>query len=274
MRWLVIGAGGMAGHMLVGYLQKHGAGELFYTARNKNLKGALQLDARDAAATEELIKSVSPDIIVNCTGLLNAEAERRAADAFEINGLLPHRLRRLADRTGARLIQISTDCVFSGARGNYAEHDPPDGQTVYARSKALGEIADPPHITVRTSIIGPEIRPCGIGLFKWITESRGTVKGYANVWWNGVTTLELARTVEDLAQRTVSGLVHLHAPRKTSKYELLRLICDVFGKRDVAIVPDGAVKLDRTLVSTRSDFPRRVPDYPEMLQQLRDWMSA
>lgn len=274
MRWLVIGGGGMAGHMLVDYLRKRGAGELFFTSRNISLEGSLYLDVRDAVATGELIKSVSPDIIVNCTGLLNEEAQRRAADAFEINGLLPHRLKRAADRVGARLVQISTDCVFSGERGNYTEWEPPDGHTVYARSKALGEIVDHPHITVRTSIIGPEIRPHGIGLFKWIMERRGTVKGYANVWWNGVTTLELAKAVEDLAHRTVSGLVHLHAPRKISKYELLRLICDIFGKRDVEIVPDGAYRLDRTLVNTRSDFPRQVPDYPEMLQQLREWMSA
>jgi len=273
MRWLVIGGGGMAGHMIVDYLQKRGAGEIFFTAREKRPKGALLLDVRDAAATEALIRCAKPDIIVNCAGLLKEEAERNAADAFEINGLLPHRLRRAADRAGARLIQISTDCVFSGERGDYTERDAPDGRTVYARSKTLGEIVDHPHVTVRTSFIGPEIRSRGIGLFKWFMESRGTVKGYSNVWWNGVTTLELARAVEFLAGRPVSGLVHLHAPRKITKCQLLQLISEIFGKRDVEIVPDGAFKLDRTLVSTRPDFPCRAPDYPAMLRELRDWMS-
>ena len=142
MRWLVIGAGGMAGHMLVGYLQKHGAGELFYTARNKNLKGAcnwMRAMPRQRRNSSKACRRTSSSIVRDCSMRRPSGGRRILRD----QRFAAAPLRRLADRTGARLIQISTDCVFSGARGNYAEHDPPDGQTVYARSKALGEIADP-----------------------------------------------------------------------------------------------------------------------------------
>ncbi|MCS7458832.1 SDR family oxidoreductase [Paenibacillus doosanensis] len=283
MRVLVTGGGGMAGHMLVRYLSERTGCDVFYTIREQLLRdrpgSGLYLEASDDEAVKRLIEAVRPDVVVNCIGILNDNAEQKVTEAYRINGLLPHLLAEAAERVGGRLIHISTDCVFSGdasGAGAYEEDRVPDGTTVYARTKALGEVLRAPHLTVRTSIIGPEIRRNGIGLMQWFMKQRGTVQGFVRVRWNGVTTLELAKFIRHALERgdRLTGLVHLTAPYEISKYGLLKLIQDVFGKRDVCLEPRGAKSLDRTLRSTRADLEYPVPGYPEMLKELRDWIDG
>jgi dTDP-4-dehydrorhamnose reductase len=173
----------------------------------------------------------------------------------------------------ARLIHISTDCVFEGTRGGYTEEDTADGTSVYAITKSLGEIRAPGHLTIRTSIIGPEIRQGGIGLMEWFLAQKGPVSGYERVMWNGVTTLELAKAVEKMLDSQVSGLIHLAHPEPLSKYELLRHMQQAFHKQDVEIIPDSNHVQDRTLVSTRADVHFELPAYPVMLAELADWMN-
>jgi dTDP-4-dehydrorhamnose reductase len=273
MKMLVIGGNGMAGHMMVRYFRKAGA-EVWYTVRQASGgTGELVLDATDLDAAEEVVERVRPDLVVNCAGVLNRDAERRPKEAYLVNGLLPHWLARAAERAGGRLIHISTDCVFRGDRGGYRESDRPDGETAYARTKAIGEVHDPRHLTIRTSIIGPEIRESGIGLLRWFLGQKGTVDGYARVFWNGVTTLELARAVDYAAARPeIGGLVHLTAPRVVSKLELLGMFREAFGRDDVAIRPAHEPRIDRTLARERTDFGYTPPDYPEMLAELAEWM--
>jgi dTDP-4-dehydrorhamnose reductase len=273
MKMLVIGGNGMAGHMMVRYFRKAGA-EVWYTVRRPTGgAGELTLDATDLDAAAEAVARVGADLVVNCVGVLNQDAERRPKEAYLVNGLLPHWLARAAEMAGGRLVHISSDCVFLGDRGGYRESDRPDGVTAYARTKALGEVHDPRHLTIRTSIIGPEIRPDGIGLLRWFLGQKGTVDGYARVLWNGVTTLELARAVEYAASRPgIGGLVHLTAPRVVSKLELLGMFREAFGRRDVAIRPVDEPRIDRTLVRERTDFGYMPPDYPEMLAELAEWM--
>lgn len=274
MKVLVIGGNGMAGHMMVRYFRKAGAGVWYTVRRETGGAGELMLDAADLDAAAETIEGVRADLVINCIGVLNANAERRPKEAYLVNGLLPHWLARAAEAAGGRLIHISSDCVFLGDRGSYRETDRPDGVTVYARTKALGEVHDPQHLTIRTSIIGPEIREGGIGLLRWFLRQEGTVNGYANVWWNGVTTLELARAVEYAAGRPeIGGLVHLTAPRVVSKLELLGMFREAFGRDDVVIRPTDEPRIDRTLVRERKDFGYMPPDYPEMLAELAEWMQ-
>lgn len=292
MRVLVIGGNGMAGHMLLNYMVACTSYDLFYTTREskKRKKGeapeqpeiqrhrgaGLYLDALDAILVEKLLKSVQPDVIVNCVGLLNDAAGQNEVEAYRINGLLPQQLAELAEREGGRLIHISTDCVFSGTKENYEELHVPDGTSVYSRSKALGEVLKQPHLTIRTSIIGPEIRENGIGLFQWFMNQKGVVKGYVNVPWNGVTTLELAKFIVYAMERgsQLSGLVHLTAAETLSKCELLQMFQIAFEKWDVTIRPDVTVVLNRTLKSTRDDLGYKARGYAEMLGELRDWMRA
>lgn len=272
MKLLILGASGMAGHMLVDYFQRQGKHQVFYTTRDTRNKGGLVLDASDISTAEKLMEIVRPDVIINAIGVLNHFAEEDKINAYHINGFLPHRLRRSADMMGARLIHISTDCVFEGTRGGYHESEKPDGTSVYALTKALGEVRSPGHLTIRTSIIGPEIRSRGIGLMHWFLHQRGTVTGYCNVLWNGVTTLELAKAIDNLLTSSISGLVHLAYPLPISKHDLLLLFQKTWNLQDVIVVPSDTPVQDRTLVSTRSDWNYEVPHYSDMLKELEKWM--
>lgn len=275
MKLLIIGGNGMAGHMLIRYFREaHSGHEVVYTTRRTDGQGSLPLDASDADAVLELVQEVRPDVIVNAAGVLNQDAESYPLSAYKVNGFLPHWLRYAADTVGARVIHISSDCVFSGARGAYTESDEPDGTSVYARSKALGEMQYGKHLTIRTSIIGPEIRPNGIGLLKWFLAQSGTVKGYAKVYWNGVTTLELAKaTAFAIDNPHIGGLVHLTASESVSKHTLLLLFEAAFEVEGVRIVPDNEIEIDRTLVSTRRDWKYKTTGYIPMLDELAQWMK-
>ena len=294
MNMLVLGGRGMAGHMLVSYFRRTARHKVAATVRSLRTSalrtpdrdappgsgGAagvreIPLDVRRPECVARVLLEERPDVVINAVGVLNQKAEEHPLDAYLVNGFLPHWLAHLCDRLGARLIHISSDCVFSGARGGYREDDPPDGETVYARSKAMGELRHHPrHLTIRTSIIGPEIRPDGIGLMRWFLTSRGTVTGYVRVPWNGVTTLELAKAIDwAIRHPEVAGLVHLTAPEPITKHDLLLLMRDVFGKRDVTVTPVEEPVIDRTLAVTRDDFAYRPPDYPSMLRELKEWMG-
>lgn len=273
MKMLILGGNGMAGHMLVDYF-RHRGHHVFYTTRDVRDPKGLFMDAGHVCAVEYLLKSVMPDIIINAVGILNQHAEEDKINAYHINGFLPHRLRQIADQISARLIHISTDCVFSGDRGGYREDDRPDGTSAYALTKALGEVRDPNHLTIRTSIIGPEIRDEGIGLFGWFMRLSGVVKGYRKALWNGVTTLELAKAIEHFTVQKTGGLIHLAHPQPLSKYELLLLLKEIWEKEDTEVVSYDDFVQDRTLVSTRPDVNHSFPSYRQMLMEMRKWHTT
>lgn len=273
MKLLILGGKGMAGHVITDYFMQKEHYEVLYTSRDPNDEAGIYLDVTNVKRVEEVIELTKPDIIINCIGLLNEQANNNPLLAFQVNSLLPHQLAKLAERHNGKLIQISTDCVFSGLEGDYTEDQIPDGTSVYAQSKQLGEIVNDKHLTIRTSIIGPELKEEGIGLFLWFMNQSGKIKGYEKVLWNGVTTLELAKAIEEMIHHGVTGLYHLGSSKKVSKYELLILIQDVFQKNNVKIVRDQDIVLDRTIKSTRTDFEYIVPSYEEMLISLREWMQ-
>ncbi|UHA74495.1 SDR family oxidoreductase [Paenibacillus sp. 481] len=273
MKLLVIGGNGMAGHMLVQYFKEQPEFSLFYTSRDAEDEYGLLLDVTDIEQVDRLVMAVRPHVIINAVGILNQAAESKPIEAYQVNGLLPHRLRQIADRIGARVIHISTDCVFSGSHGSYIEADEVDGTSMYAVTKALGELRDgTAHVTIRTSIIGPEIRKQGIGLLNWFLQQQGVVQGYRHVWWNGVTTLELAKAIHYYVNRPVGGLLHLAHPKPINKHDLLMLMQQAFRKEDVTIEPSNEPVLDRTLVNTRSDADYPVPPYRTMLAELAERM--
>lgn len=282
MKLLIVGGGGMAGHLMVRYFRSIPSYQVVYTTRQPIgeggepfIEGRRFLEAANYEAVEALVLDERPDVIVNAVGILNGEAERQPLMAYRINGLLPHWLGHLALRCGARLIHISSDCVFSGAKGSYTEDDRPDGTTVYARTKALGELHDGPHLTLRTSIIGPEIRPHGIGLLQWFLRQQGEIPGYTRVLWNGVTTLELAKAVEYAVQQShIAGLVQLTASDTVSKYELLLLLQEHFQHHAAMIVPDDRIVIDRSLRPIRKDWQLEPVGYGTMLAELADWMRG
>jgi dTDP-4-dehydrorhamnose reductase len=274
MKILIIGGKGMAGHMMVQYFRSLKSYNVFYTSRDRTDELGLFMDITDRQMVQKLVMAVSPRVIINCAGILNRAAENNPYEAYEVNGLFPHYLNSLCEQSGIKLIHISTDCVFSGNRGNYKEEDLPEGLSVYARSKALGEIKGTSQLTIRTSIIGPELKSDGIGLLLWFMQQQGEIKGYHKVLWNGVTTLELAKFIKYAIDNQISGLVHLTAPSIISKYQLLCLFRDILGKADVQILNDYHIHLDRTLMNTRLDIDYKVPSYSLMLKQLQKWMIS
>lgn len=273
MRVLVLGGLGMAGHIVASWLTAQMTCDVWWTHRTfTNDPLAIRLDAANEAELQSAVEQIQPDVVVNCIGVLNQFAERDPFTAILINSLLPHRLRMLGDELGFRLIHISTDCVFSGKSGSYTEASPKDGVGVYAQTKSLGEVTFAPHLTIRTSIIGPELKEAGIGLYHWFMQQHGTVTGFTQVLWNGVTTLELAKFVHDCMLHPKSGVVHLCSTVPVSKHDLLGVIKRVFAKGDVNILPSPTPVVDKTLRCVRRDVTWTVPPYDDMLEELREWM--
>ncbi|WP_257349095.1 dTDP-4-dehydrorhamnose reductase family protein [Pseudalkalibacillus decolorationis] len=271
MKYLILGGKGMAGHLITSYLKEKGY-IVYHTSRNLYDQKSLYLDATCIDQVEHVIHQVKPDVVVNCIGLLNENAQDHPIEAIQLNSLLPKVIENTVNTYGAKLVHISTDCVFSGAKGDYLENDDPDGNSVYSKTKMIGEVCNAPHLTFRTSIIGPELKN-GIGLFHWFMKQKGTIKGFTKVPWNGVTTLEIAKAIEEAVKQNLSGLYHLTAPTKISKYDLLMLIKTTFNKEDVTIEPYDQTEIDRTLLNSRNDFSYSVSAYPHMIQELKEWIQ-
>ncbi|MFD1676109.1 dTDP-4-dehydrorhamnose reductase family protein [Alicyclobacillus fodiniaquatilis] len=274
MKVLVLGGEGMAGHVIVDYVcETREHVDLVYTVRGQPRDSrARTLNGIDKTAVYDCLRACQPDVIINAVGMLNDHAAQQLTDAIYVNSLLPHWLADYGDMHGARVIHISTDCVFSGNEGHYSETAVKDGTSAYAKTKSLGEFVRQNHLVIRTSIVGPELKRNGIGLFHWLMRQTGTIQGFRRVFWNGVTTLTLARIIEQELQSDLSGLVHLTGTSAVSKYDLLCVMASVFEKDDVAIQPTDEVFSDKTLVNTRADFAPVVQDYPAMFQDLRQWM--
>lgn len=258
----------MAGHMIEYEFKKLGVYTVYGTAHSNVYRNDLiKLDATDDAALSFLISDLKPNYIINCVGALIAQSQQEPELAIRLNALLPHTLARLANGNRAKVIHISTDCVFSGQRGSYSEDDFRDADDVYGRTKALGELRGSPHVTLRTSIIGPELDRNGSGLLAWFTRQRGTVKGFANAIWTGVTTLELAHVIKACVDADLQGLYHITNGTPISKYELLTLFHKLFPNEVSTIERYEAFFSDKSLrPSTKHNF--HIPSYQQMLESL------
>ena len=267
---LVIGSKGMAGHMVRQLLIETKAFEVIDISRdNQSFKSTYSFDLTDLEQLSNILYIEKPDVVINCVGILNQAAEANPEKSIFINSLIPHFLSARCKR----LIHISTDCVFSGSKGNYLENDTKDGYGLYSESKSLGEVTYGPHLTVRTSIIGPELKSNGIGLLHWFLNQKGEIKGYSNAVWSGVTTLQLARFIKDLMDKPeITGLLHYTNNIKISKLNLLKLISVIFGK-SIEIVPYEDYQVDKSLLNSRSDIDLNIPDYERMLKELCVFMN-
>jgi dTDP-4-dehydrorhamnose reductase len=266
----------MAGHVIYEYLKGHGTYSITGLARSGGADGIVPFDARDTERVRATLQQIRPEIAINCVGCLIQACQDDPENAIAINASFPHALSRFARELDFKLIHISTDCVFSGNGGGYCEHDFRDGDTPYARTKALGELNNQRDLTIRTSIIGPEVKTNGSGLLDWFLRQSGTIRGFDRVYWSGVTTLELAKAIDwliaEMPPTPVAGLVHLTTDPKISKYELLKLFQQTWAT-DVRIERDEQATHDKSLVNTRGDFSYRPPDYASMLRELKQWMD-
>lgn len=270
---LVLGAAGMAGHMISRYFntlsQKYTVYDICHTVKLD--EKSIVLDIHDLNLLNRIIERVSPDIVINSIGILNKTAEDSPSNTIFINSYLPRYLEERFKNTNIKMIQISTDCVFSGDLGNYNEYSVPDGRDLYGKTKILGEINNNKDLTVRTSIIGPELKENGIGLFHWFMKQNDTVNGYSKIIWSGVTTLQLAKCLDIMIENNLTGLYNLTSKAPISKYELLKIINSTFDK-NILIESFDQIKNDKSLISIRKDFPVELPSYKEMISELKDWM--
>lgn len=271
-RVLILGATGMLGHMVYRYFEQLGTYELFNSVYRTPLnESSIVCNVKDQDALVSLFGRTRPDIVINCIGALVQESKENPASAIYLNALLPHVLRDLCNQFQAKLIHISTDCVFSGKKGAYTEDDFRDADDVYGRSKALGEIFKEPHCTLRTSIIGPELKRSGTGLLHWFLLQSGEVKGYTNAFWGGVTTLELAKNIHKAIQNDLNGLFHVTNGTRVSKFDLLNKFL-AFRSHTIKVLPFDGYVVDKSLVkSERFDF--EVPDFNIMLEELQPYVK-
>lgn len=271
---LVIGATGMLGHMVYHYLMETGkytmANAVF---RNKLADDSLICDVREQAELSALFYQTEPDVVINCVGALVQQSKDDSEAAIYLNALLPHKLKNLCDRHQAKLIHVSTDCVFSGKKGHYAEDDFRDADDVYGRSKALGEILnDPVHVTLRTSIIGPELKDNGVGLLHWFLSQKGIVKGYTKAYWSGVTTLKLAEIMSEVIENDLNGMMQVTNGIPIAKFDLLNLFRGHFRNAVENIVPFEGYEVDKSLQPS-PNLPTGISSYDAMLNDLSSWMK-
>mgnify|MGYP001496421260 CR=1 FL=1 len=268
---LIFGAYGMLGHVLAKYLQINDDYTIVRCARKAKDIDVLSVDITDSKLVRQILEKEKPDIVINCVGLLVKASEADIPLAILTNSYFPNYLTKLGEELKFKLIHISTDCVFSGKTGHYSDIDFRDGETYYARTKALGEIINKKDLTIRTSIIGPELKT-GTGLFSWFMNSSGNINGFTNAFWSGVTTLELSKFIDKAIKFNLTGLYQLSMSKKISKYELLKLLQKVWDKRDVYVVPCDSYFCDKSMVNTINDFKYSLPDsYETMLTELKEW---
>jgi dTDP-4-dehydrorhamnose reductase len=283
MKILVLGVTGMlgnavfrvfsadAGHETWGTLRSGAA--LRHFPQDSHVRLLCGVDVLDQDALVAALGKVKPDVVINCVGLIKQLADAKdPLTALPINAMLPHRLARLCELAGARLIHVSTDCVFSGRKGLYQETDLSDAEDLYGKSKYIGELHDLPHaITLRTSIIGHELGS-SYALVDWFLSQQGSVKGFTRAIFSGLPTVELARVMKDfvIPHPQLNGLYHV-AAAPIDKFKLLELVAAQYGKQ-TEIRPDDALVIDRSLDGSR--FRQATgyvaPDWSELIRRMHE----
>lgn len=290
MKLCILGGRGMLGHMLYQVL-KPAFGDVSLTVRGRvedspevierfgRRAVIANVDAMFPADCAKVLRGLRPDILLNCIGVLKPlPGGEDPITSIAVNGLFPHYLARAAQEWGGRVVHFSTDCVFSGARGNYREDDLPDANDLYGRSKLIGEPSGKGVLTLRTSIIGPELAHKR-SLLEWFMSEarhRHAVKGFRNAVFSGLTTLRLAqivqRTIQDFPE--LAGTYHV-AGEAISKYDLLCALREAHDL-EVAITADDQVVIDRTLNATRFERATGMarPAWAEMIAEMAEGVAA
>lgn len=281
MKVLVLGVTGMLGNAVFRVFGEDPTHEVWGTLRSASSRARFPahaharllagVDVLDQDALASALAKVRPDVVINCVGLIKQLADAKdPLSALPINAMLPHRLARLCELSGARLIHVSTDCVFSGRKGAYLESDVSDAEDLYGKSKYIGELHDLDHaITLRTSIIGHELNS-SYALVDWFLAQSGSVKGFSKAIFSGLPTVELARVMKDhvLPHPELNGLYHV-AAQPVSKLDLLRMVATQYGKT-IEIVADAGLCIDRSLDASRLREATGyvAPEWPELVRRM------
>ena len=276
MRILIVGGDGMLGHELLRqWNPRHDVRatvrkDSSYSSEIRRDQFFLNVDVRSMETLGKCISAFQPNVIVNAAGIVKQRAlAKEVLPSLEVNSVFPHRLALMAREQGAKVVHISTDCVFSGRDGNYSEDSVPDPVDLYGRTKLLGELDYPHCVTLRTSIVGREVFNKE-ALLEWFLAQSGTVKGFTRAIYSGLSTTELARVIETLvcSHPDASGVWHVSSA-PISKFELLLLFREYFKKTN-HIVPDDSFVCDRSLDSARfrSRFRYAPPSWDAMVEEM------
>lgn len=281
MRVLVLGASGMIGSTTFRVLSERHDWDVYGSVRSETAKQFFpaqlaerllaNVDVTNYDALVDVFARIRPEVVINCVGATKHKTDGNdPLMAIPLNALLPHRLARLCEAVNARLVHVSTDCVFSGKQGHYMEEDLPDTDDVYGRSKALGEVDYPNAITLRTSTIGHELQS-SYGLLDWFLTQQGSCKGFKRAIFSGLSSMEFARVIRDIVipQPRLHGLYHVAGPA-IAKYDLLKLVAKVYGKA-IEIIPENEFVIDRSLNADRFHVATgyQSPEWPELIESMR-----
>ncbi|PQA95864.1 hypothetical protein B0A69_05715 [Chryseobacterium shigense] len=275
---IILGASGMAGHIVYTVLKekldKQNYSVFGTTNSNDFLDITQKLDIFNTDAVEKYLSEVEPYMVINCIGVLIKGSKEFPDKTIFANSYFPHFLAKLAFKNSFKLVHISTDCVFSGKEGGYTETSVRDASDIYGMSKALGEIIDEKNLTIRTSIIGPEIKESGEGLFDWFMKTNDKdISGYESNFWSGVTTLELANFITWLIDHNdFNQLIHLTNNEAISKYSLLKIFNEVFEQHKT-INNNRDYVCNKSFVNTNKKLDYHVPSYHQMLEEQKEFMK-
>jgi dTDP-4-dehydrorhamnose reductase len=272
---MVLGASGMLGHVVTTVLEENEHEVVAVSRRGDYGALSVAVDLEDWSKLRFQIEKHSPVWVINAAGLLNLEVDRNPAGAILVNSFLPRKLAEVAPSLDFRLVTIGSDCVFRGDQGNYSIADIPDATSAYGRSKHLGEVNNERDLTIRTSIIGPEIDSAGRGLLQWFMLQDANVEGWSTAIWTGVSTLELAKVIESIVSGRLeeTGLWHCVPSLPITKFDLLSLMNEQFRGSTVDINEVNGLSHDRSLVNDR---PRNwlVPNYRKMMLEMHEWVRS
>jgi dTDP-4-dehydrorhamnose reductase len=261
MKILIVGATGMLGYSLFRNLSNYADLDVYGTVRS--LEGKEQffekllsniitnIDITNIGELDKIIEKLKPSVVINCIGLIKQhEKENSTIESIYINALFPHQLANSCDKYAAKLIHFSTDCVFSGDKGNYLEQDLPDAQNMYGRTKLIGEVSVGKHLTLRTSIIGHELSS-KVSLIDWFLSQENSTKGFTKAIFSGIPTCHIAKILFEyvLPNSSLTGLYHLSV-EPINKYELLNKVAARYAKL-IEINKSGSFVTDKSLDSSR-----------------------
>lgn len=263
MKVIVLGCNGVVGHAVAAYFKEAGH-EIILSKVNV---------CYDRHLLKKFIEDNQPDAIINCTAIVNQEAEDDKACAAYLNSYLPHLLETFTAGTKIVVVHRSTDCIFSGNRGQYTLDDWPDAKSFYARTKAVGELVNEKDITIRVSLIGPAQDKDDGSLLNWFLQQHGQVRGYANAIWTGLTTLEYAKVIESLLKQKAHGLFQAAPKEAISKYELLKLFEKYFpaGRTILKIEND---RVDKSLVPDWGIYKIDIKGYEAQVVEMKQWIES
>lgn len=270
MKILFLGNDGVVGHAVSLYFKEAGHEVL-------NCDNLCNPTCESTYYDEKLLRKIvveqQPDAIINCTAIVNQAAEENKAEATYLNAYLPHLLEKITEGTKTVVVHRSTDCIFSGLKGQYTLEDWPDAKSFYARTKAIGELDNEKDITIRVSLIGPAQDADDGSLLNWFLQQHGEVKGFANAIWTGLTTIEYAKTIESLLKQKAHGVFQAAPGSSISKYELIKLFEKYFpGNRTIVRVDNNRV--DKSLIPYWGKYVINIKDYEDQIIEMKEWIEC